>query len=377
MELEKNNTATTTNEYTGNTHGTTNTDLSNNTNSNTNGETNTNSNQNVNDYGNKVPDDFAIEDNEQGVNPVIEINPKLNLMVLSKDQFDENEKNEDESLVLNRFNGQPVVIYDMGPEDEYVQAMTSEYSKYCHPYINLVYGYRYEDKNLLIVREHVHGKNYYSVANYVNLGDRLIAFYKCLTLIEYIHSFKAFLRIIKPEKFILGGGLTTVKLVDCIKHDNRYLTKIQNLNKIDDANKSMRFICPELYFEDLGENSLERSIDYEVVRRSDYWTIGCFLYYAITTKLPWANYNTKEEIKKDYDNNKLFYKDEDIKTDDGKPITESPMGQFLLDSMRKCFENTLGEDTTELRVKLEERPNIAQFISENGGDLEMDYQKGN
>lgn len=207
---------------TANTHGTTGTTF---------GESNsTEKNSTGNDVlsTNVAKVDLGQEAGVEGT-PIIEINHLLNLMHLqANDQFDEDERNEEDTLTLNRFNGQPVVVYNMGPEDPYVQATTSEYSKFCHPYINLVYGYKHaENKDLLIIREHVHGKNYYYTSSYDFLGDRLVAFYKCLCLVEYIHSFKAFLRVIRPEKFIMGGGLTCVKLVDVIKHDNRYLTNIQ------------------------------------------------------------------------------------------------------------------------------------------------------
>jgi serine/threonine protein kinase len=366
----------------GNTHGTTNTN-----------DFNTTTNNNVTNK--QDIESMGIDQGyNEGDNPVIEINHKLNLMKLAKDQFDEDEKSEDNTLVLNRFNGQPVVIYNMGPEDEYVEAITSEYSKYCHPYINLVYGYKHADNgDLLIVREHVHGKNYYTVTNYVHLGDRLIAFYKCLTLIEYIHSFKAFLRIIRPEKFILGGGLTSVKLVDVIKHDNRYLIKIQTTTKVDD---SMRFICPELYDEDLSDDSLERSVDYDKVKRSDLWSVGCMLYYAITTKKPWDNgkFNKKDEIKAEYmkyQKNKefikanpskkdenlyptIFFKDSEL--NDGNKENPKPIEPELIEYLHKCFDNTWGEDLTPFREALEKRENIAKFIGEAGGDLEMNYDDG-
>lgn len=302
-------------------------------------------------------------------NPVIDINHKLNLMKLSKDQFDEDEKSEDGLLTLNRFNGQPVVIYNMGPEDEYIQSMTSEYSKYCHPYINLVYGYRKdENDNLLIIREHVQGNNFYSVRNYEHLNDRLVAFYKCLTLVEYIHSFKAFMRVIKPEKFILGGGLTCCKLVDLIKNDNKYLINVQSTSKLE---IHARFIHPNLLAEDLSDDSLERSVEFDIVKRADLWSLGCMLYYAITKKEPWDRYQTREEILNAFQQNKYFFKDEEIKDDKGNPVE-----QQLLTWLHKCFDNAWGDDITPFREEMEERPHIKSFISEDGGDLEMDYKKG-
>ncbi len=359
MEADKNNTTGTSEHQT---HGTQNTDFAGTNNSSTGG------------YSRGEQGDVEKLMVDQGydggadVNPVIEINHKLNLMKLAKDQFDEDEKTED--LVLNRFNGQPVVVYNMGPEDEYVQVMTAEYSKYCHPYINLVYGYKHSDtEDLLIIREHVHGKNYYSVNYYDHLEDRLVAFYKCLTLIEYIHSFKAFLRIIRPEKFILGGGLTCVKLVDVIKHDNRYLTRIQANNKVE---PSMRFISPELYEEIEADDGLERSMEFEKVQRADLYSVGCFLYYAITKRMPWDGYNKKDDIMKAHRMNKTaFLKEDDIVDDEGKRDPE------LYKWLQNCFSNKWGDDLTDFREKMEKRPVIAGFIGENGGDLLMDYEKGN
>ena len=301
-------------------------------------------------------------------------------MKLNDDQFDEDEKLEEEGILLNRFNGQPVVCYNMGQEDEYVQATSAEYSKYCHPYINLVYGYRNnDDQDVLIIREHVHGKNYYTLSNYKHLGDRLIGFYKCVTIIEYIHSFRAVLRMIRPEKFIMSNGLSTVKLVDVIKHDNRLLTKIQNSTKLPERNA--KYICPELYEEDLSDNSLERG-EYEDARRSDLWTLGCMLYYAITKKDPWEGYTKREDILAEYRKtkeygdgvNKFFWKDEDLVGDDGKPIDAQLREQF-----NKLFDkdNLWEDDLTKFREELETRPNINAFISEQGGDLEMDYHEGN
>jgi len=264
----------------------------------------------------------------------------------------------------------------------------------------LVYGYKIDDesKDLIIIREYVYGKNFYSLRDYDFLGDRLIGFYKCLSLIEYVHSFKAFIRCIKPEKFIIGSGLTIVKLVDLIKHDNRYLTSIQNSSKIEEVNRSMKYIHPDLLFENLEENSLERSVDFEVVKRADFWTVGCFLYYAFTKKDPWERCNTRDEIKKEYDEKKLFFKEEDIKdweyvkegdkfalNEKGEKITkDKPLSSLdleLVAFMKKCLvfhKDTLlpDEATTTLREKLEERPNIKGYITESGRDLEMDYPKG-
>jgi serine/threonine protein kinase len=261
----------------------------------------------------------------------------------------------------------------MGKQDDYVEGMTSEYSKYCHPFINLVYGYRHkdEDRELLIIREHVYGKNYYSIEKYEHLGDRLIGFYKVLCLVEYIHSFKGYLRVIRPEKFILGGGLTYVKMVDVIKNDERYL---ENLRIDDTCKTGARFLHPELLAASFEDDGLERSVDYDKVRRADVWSVGCFLYYAITKVEPWANLDKPSQIYEAYkDKGYLGFFDESlIKTPKGQH------DQVLLEWLHKCFKNEWGDDLTKFRETMEEkRENIAKYIKDDddGGMLEMDYDK--
>jgi len=88
-----------------------------------NNNTNTNnSNTITNSYTNNVfadqGENFIDDaDGEGPSNQIIEIHPKLNLMLLQKNYLDQhNTKSEDDSLILNRCNGQPVVLYNMGPE---------------------------------------------------------------------------------------------------------------------------------------------------------------------------------------------------------------------------------------------------------------------
>jgi serine/threonine protein kinase len=291
-------------------------------------------------------------------------------MKLNDNQFDEPEESE-EGLVLCRYNGQPVVLYDMGPYSAYVENLTMEYSKYCHPYLNLVYGYKDHSKgNLIIVREHVFGKNYYTLDTYEHLGDRLIGFYKCLTLIEYIHSFKGFLRVIRPEKFILAGGLTTVKLVDVIKNDEAYFNRIRSKKEIE---KGARFIHPEFLIPNGDLDSMENDTEYTNCKRADFWSVGCLLYYAITKKVPWENCKTLDEVIEQYSKNQKpeFLKEEDIIGIDGKVDIQ------LLDYLNKCFENKWGDELTTFRESLEKNiENIKKYISDDGGELEMDYEKG-
>ena len=292
------------------------------------------------------------------------INPRLNLRKLVNDQFedDSKESKEGEDVRISRFNGQKVVLYNMGPEDEYVEAISSEYSKFCHPNFNLVYGYRkdHDSEDLLIAREYVNGQNYYTLANYECLGDRLIGFYKCLSLIEYVHSFQSFLRILKPEKFILGDGLTHVKLVDCIKHDNRYLTKIQISDNVE---RSMRYIHPNFYKEDLTDNSFERSVDYQTVKQADLWSVGCMLYFAITRKDPWSKYNSKEQILKAFNSGKEFWTDADFEKDDNGAPVEKELFTWFMKCMDADANKRWDDELTKFREALEKRENIHNYIT--------------
>ncbi len=304
--------------------------------------------------------------------PFIEINHKLNMMRLSVEMFEDDYKDiERNNLIINRFNGQPVVIYNMGQEDDYVQSVCSEYSKICHPYINLVYGYRQdENKDLLIIREYVHGENYFQIKNYEYLEDRLVAFYKCLCLIEYVHSFKNFFRVLRPEKFIIEKGITCVKLVDLIKNDFAYLQKIQAGTQLTD---SMRFVCPELFEPGETDDSLEKSDDFDKIRKGDVYSVGCMFYYAITKKMPWEGYKTKDEVFKAYNQHKYSFIRKDEVVNDNKE--HQP---YLYDDLLKCFDTHTpwGEDLTDFREKLETRNIIKEFIHENGGDLLMNYEEG-
>jgi len=103
----------------------------------------------------------------------------------------------------------------------------------------------------------------------------------------------------------------------------------------------------------------------------------------------------KEEIKAEYDTYKknkeilasdsskkkedyptIFFKDSEL-TDGGKEkdIGPKPIDPKLIEYLHKCFEDKWGDDLTPFREDLEKRENIAKFISDAGGDLEMNYDE--
>jgi len=147
------------------------------------------------------------------------------------------------------------------------------------------YGYRITDEGatpqVQVVREYVFGENYYSIKAYDTFEVRIIGYYKVLGITEYIHSFDDFLQTIRPEKFILGGGLQTVKLVDSVKNDDYFFTKMRSIKdneELTEKNSYLRYICPQLYYDSKYQN---RTMAYELLKRLDHYTMACFLYYAI------------------------------------------------------------------------------------------------
>jgi serine/threonine protein kinase len=289
--------------------------------------------------------------------PLANLTEKFNLMQISFDQIEHMEKKEDD-IYTGLLYGMPVIVKYMGENNEFLQNLISDLSKYSHPGLAINYGIaaKFEDnlEKIFVVRELILGCNFYSITELkyqdkVSVFNKLVAIYKLVCIFEFLHSFQQYYYFLFPKKIIITKDIN-VKLIDFMKNNNEILMKIKNSPLNDD----FRFIHPLLL---KGESSDKDGQSY------DLYSIGCLIFYAIFEELPWKDFNSKEDIIAAYSENPSFLKDQN-----------SYGRKEIFEIIEKCLKGDYN-DVEDLRNELSELPEIKDHL-DNNDKVEVDYEKG-
>jgi len=299
---------------------------------------------------------------ETSADPSMVLSEKFNLMEVQKDRIEQLEENK----LGNRTHtgllyGMPIVIRFIGKNNEAVQSIVSDLSKYNHPSLALNYGYMLEKNNegeeeVYIIRELIKGKNFFAAKGYA-LHDQLVILYKTICIIEFLHSFNIYFKNLRPDKIIITDDVE-IKLVDNIKNDEEFFNSLKDqplLNK-----DSYRYICPELY------ELKEKITDNDRLKKFDLYSLGCLMFFSVTGKNPWEGYNTKKDIMSAYNQSPaafFFTEKENIKATDKK----------LAEIIEKCLKNEF-DDINKLREEFGKFPQVVLYLKDDV--LEFDFKKG-
>ncbi len=301
---------------------------------------------------------------EGNADPSSVLSEKFNLMEVQKDRIEQLEENK----LGNRTHtgllyGMPIVIRYIGKNNETVQSIVSDLSKYNHPSLALNYGYMLDknseqEEEVYVIRELIKGKNFFAAKGYT-LHDQLVILYKIICIIEFLHSFNIYFKNLRPDKIIITDDVE-IKLVDNIKNDEEFFNNLREQGTL--SKDSYKYICPELF------EITEKITDNKKLKKYDLYSLGCLMFFAATGKNPWENHNSKKDIigAYNYSQASFFIKDKDlVKTHDstGK----------LSEIIEKCLTNQY-EEINKLREDFGKFPQVGFYLRDDL--LEFNFKEG-
>lgn len=276
-------------------------------------------------------------------------NDKFNLMEISVEKLEQRIKNESHpDIQLGVLYSMPVVLRNIGKNDDKVENIVSSMAKYNHPTLSLNYGYMLDKDELnpnenvvYIVRELVRGKNFHSIFNY-HIHDRLVFLYKIICLLEFLHSFDFCYIFLHPNKLIITDEVD-IKLIDHIKMNDEKLLQFQHKSGL--ISDEERFISPELY----KITSLLKCSD-DQKKKFDLYSFGCLFFYAVTGELPWGKLDSVEKISEQFSKESNFLEFENNYPESCKkllPLISNILSQKLT--------------TEEVRLEMEKFQEIIEY----------------
>ncbi len=196
-------------------------------------------------------------------------------------------------------DGSPVAIKELKSsffKSDFVrQKFLEEANQYLylnHPNIVKLKDFIKKDESHYLIMEYVEGKNLSehisTVTGPIPIQNIALFLNEVLSAIAYVHD-KGLIHLdIKPSNIMLSNE-NTIKVIDFgISHDS-------GQSKLETVMGSPSYMSPEQI---TGKN-----IDY----RSDIYSLGITLYEMVTGKLPFSNYETREEMFEAIKNHKIPY----------------------------------------------------------------------
>lgn len=293
---------------------------------------------------------------------------KYNLMEISISKLDQIDRDKvGPGCHVALLYGMPVILNKIGKNTNFIQDTVANLSKFNHPSLALNYGFMIEKQegqneddfsendSTYIVRELVKGKNFHNI-NSFHYHDKLVLLYKLICLLEFLHSFDIYYIFVHPSKIIITDDLE-VKLVDHIKINEDKLNSIKSQPLNDEA----RFIFPELFYKD--DLRLDKAENKKLLQ-IDLYSFGAVFFYAITGELPWASFESKEEIIQNYKNSvsPCVISTESSYNDDFKNVSELILGLLTFK-----FDNT-----EKVRSAFEKLPEVQEYLK--NGTLKFDFE---
>lgn len=275
------------------------------------------------------------------------ISEKYNLMNIQFDQIEQLEDKLGDGDYTGLLYGMPVIIRYIGINNESLQLIVSNLSKFNHPSFPINYGIMMKNNQVYIVRDLVKGKNFFSATN-LDFHNLLVIIYKVICALEFIHSFNEYFTFLRPSKIICTTDINA-KILDFIKDDKEILESL----KKTPLNDEIRFYCPELY-----ENNPNMKNPFY-----DIYSVGCLIFYGVFQELPWKDCNSKEEILYLYKNKEIFLESE----------SNYENNKNFHRIVKMCLNNEY-KSISELKEEWEKLEEIILFIKNDY--VKVDYTKG-